>query len=143
MKAEINLTNKEKFFALYWGQRIMMIDGDDWVYVVRGQKPILVEYIQLKSLSSITDEDAIEVAKLNTSVNWFNGNTPSVWKNSFGVTVVSNGTGLIQKYGQIILDSEYLSNHQFDLLRSKGYALSWMGLSVDELVKAGWVKLKI
>jgi len=29
-----------------------------------------------------------------------------------------------------------------DYLRSKGYALPWMGLSVEELVDAGWVKLK-
>jgi hypothetical protein len=29
-----------------------------------------------------------------------------------------------------------------DYLRSKGYALPWMGLSVDELVEYGWVKLK-
>jgi hypothetical protein len=29
-----------------------------------------------------------------------------------------------------------------DYLRSKGYALPWMGLSVDQLEAAGWIKLK-
>jgi len=29
-----------------------------------------------------------------------------------------------------------------DFLRSKGYALPFMGLSVDELVNYGWIKFK-
>ena len=29
-----------------------------------------------------------------------------------------------------------------DYLRSKGYALPWMDLSVEDLVKYGWIKLK-
>lgn len=29
-----------------------------------------------------------------------------------------------------------------DYLRSKGYVLPWMGLSVEKLVEYGWVKLK-
>jgi hypothetical protein len=28
-----------------------------------------------------------------------------------------------------------------DYLRSKGYALPWMGLSVEDMVLAGWIKL--
>jgi hypothetical protein len=34
-----------------------------------------------------------------------------------------------------------IKNIQVDYLRSKGYALPWMGLSVDEMVEAGWIKL--
>ena len=29
----------------------------------------------------------------------------------------------------------------YDFLRSKGYALPWMGLSVEKLVEYGWVVL--
>ena len=32
--------------------------------------------------------------------------------------------------------------HVFDYLRSKGYALPWMDLLVEDLVEYGWVKLK-
>lgn len=32
--------------------------------------------------------------------------------------------------------------HRADYLRSKGYALPWMGLSVEDLVSYGWVKIK-
>ena len=28
-----------------------------------------------------------------------------------------------------------------DYLRSKGYAIPWLGLSVEEMVEAGWIKL--
>jgi hypothetical protein len=31
--------------------------------------------------------------------------------------------------------------YNVDYLRLKGYALPWMGLSVEEMVKAGWIKL--
>lgn len=28
-----------------------------------------------------------------------------------------------------------------DWLRSRGYAIPWMGLSIEEMVEAGWIKL--
>ena len=41
------------------------------------------------------------------------------------------------------LSDNYLFNSVkiFDYLRSKGYALSYLGLSVEEMVEAGWIKL--
>lgn len=152
MKVEINNENKAKFFALYWGQEIFRYRNVDKIspqainihvdhYTLNPTVVFEFGYIVLKHLSSISDEDAIEVAKINTSIDWNNGLEPSVWINSFGYKVVSNGTGLIQRYGQTLICEPYLSLHQFQLLISKGYALPWMGLSVEEMVEAGWIKL--
>jgi hypothetical protein len=144
MKAEINNENKGKFFALYWDQMVLCSDlyGDNGlIYSITMSIKNIEEYwLQLKPLSSISDEDAIEVAKLDSSVNW-NFGTFGVWKNTFGATIVSNGQGLIQKYAQTIIDISFLTPVQFDYLRLKGYALPWMGLSVDQMVEAGWIKL--
>lgn len=37
---------------------------------------------------------------------------------------------------------EYLALHSADYLRSKGYALPYMGLSVETMIEYGWIKLK-
>ena len=39
-------------------------------------------------------------------------------------------------------DDLELSIKTGDYFRSKGYALSYMGLSVEDLVEYGWIKLK-
>lgn len=75
----------------------------------------------LTSLSAITDEDAIEVG-FNDKEHY------ALW---------------VKAYGK--LDSEKMLFEKpinVDFLRSRGYALPWMGLTVDELIAAGWVKLK-
>jgi hypothetical protein len=35
-----------------------------------------------------------------------------------------------------------IGSKECDYLRSKGYALPWMDLSVEDLVEYGWIKLK-
>jgi len=138
MKAEINNENKAKFFALYWRQYVLS-DGIE----IGGNVGDCEEemFLLLNPLSQISDEDAVEVSGFDSSINWNNGLEKQIWKNTFGFTVVSNGTGLIQKYGQFVIWERNLSHVQFDYLRSKGYALPWMDLSVEEMIEAGWIKL--
>ena len=142
---------KKQFFALYIESCEITWDREKG-FPCRGLNTISdMKYIiyncinvklELKSLSNISDEDAIEVAKMNTSVNWNTGRKEHVWKNSFGNTVVSNGSGIVQKYGQIIVnDLQHLSLQQCDHLRSKGYALSWKQYTVEDLISNGVVKL--
>jgi len=104
--------------------------------------------IILKPLSSITDEDAIEVAEFMglTEGDFEINHRPtdihidadsqeltlffedcSIYFNDFNSDEASTGT-------------DYLS--VYDYLRSKGYALPWMGLSVEQMVEAGWIKLQ-
>lgn len=143
---KINNENKAKFFAQYWGKEIVAHE-----FISAGENAVVGSvifrnldnwHLELKPISDISDEDAIDVAKINTSIHWNNGLTPNVWKNSFGKTIVSNGTGIIDKYGQTIISENYLSYTQVDLLRSRGYLVPWMGLSCEEIIKAGWAKYK-
>lgn len=123
MKAEINNENKAKFFAQYWGQKVIKDDACQLLYV---SPNINLEhdswYLNLKPLSSISDE------------------------NKKVVTVYYN-TNLIKidEYGGFEPwdDGDFIPwrSIQIDYLRSKGYALPYLGLSVEDLINAGWIKL--
>lgn len=101
---ENTLENKAKFFALYWGQKCAWVKWpheNEYLGKVSAYSIMWTSYLELKPLSSISNEDVIEVSE----------------------TVCPE-------------------MHAVDYLRSKGYALSYNGLSVEELVNRGWVKLK-
>ena len=143
---ENTLENKAKFFAVYWGQNIggaRSLVSEMYYNDLEVNNGNEIEYINLRQLSSITDEDAIAVARLNKRINWNIGHNPKVWKNSFGDTVVSNGEGFGSIYTRtIVTDMDYLSLEQCDFLRSRGYLLPWMGLTPDEIIGYGWAKYK-
>lgn len=73
----------------------------------------------LTPLSSITDEDAIKVARML----------------NYGF----NDELAIQYAMDYVKNINYISVYQY--LQSKGYALPWNGLSVDDLISYGWLKL--
>lgn len=134
---ENNLENKAMFFAQYYGQNVkrsylpeqtslQVIDRDVfWIghLIING-------YLELKSIEDITDEDALEC----TGVEVFK--TYQSDENSGCYGMLPSG---------IFLDQEafYITDRfNADYLRSKGYALPWMGLSIEKLIEYGWVKLK-
>jgi len=148
MKTEITLENKAKLFAVYLGQKIILTgDYNRNLYNVQPYSLSLIikgnnsTSLKLKPLSEITDEDAIEVAMLCFA-----------YKEGYYITKTeilndakNEGHGLIKK----IIDNKlplsitaYAISGVIDFLRSKGYALPWMGLSVEQMVDFGWVKLK-
>lgn len=115
---ENTLENKEKFFTQYWGQQVItdsnLMNAGVITYV--NGVSVSLDFVILKPLSLITEEDFMKI----------------MWKQfpfqpSF-------------KKGKIY--HEHLNVNQADYLRSKGYALPYMGLSVMELTEYGWVKLK-
>ena len=121
MKAEINKENKARFFALYWGQKVIeVVSYEDlknpyFAFLNNdGRSPKLNTVIQLKSLSEINDEDSQIVCKIEKILS-----TDFKW----------------------VVNTRILSAYSTDYLRSRGYALPWMGLSVDEMVESGWIKL--
>ena len=136
---ENTLENKAKFIAQHIGQRL---DENYYHAIIRGivqegktqsdwkiktqhlSIPILDAGIPLKSLQSITDEDAIEVAYLH----W-----PDYRKTNHNVDV---------EWVKRILETISQNSRISDYLRSKGHAIPWMGLSVEELVNRGWVRIK-
>lgn len=121
---ENNLVNKSRFFAQYWGQKVLMHSekqifphGNNW-----GSSINYKDYLELKPLSNISDEDFNLI--MNDGIM---NPDPSIGDPVFTFEV-----------GGLRLSDLTTT----DYLRSKGYALPWMGLSVEELVIYGWVKLK-
>jgi len=124
------LENKAKFFAQYWGQKVFfdlvsetIVENvyEFWSGTIRLAE---LDYLTLKPLSSITAEDLQAIGfSLSPPVVKF---TPDSYKCHW-----------VALFGQ----EGYLTLKDFDYLRSKGYALPWMGLSVGKQIEYGWVKL--
>jgi hypothetical protein len=126
MKAEINNENKAKFFALYWGQEVYgWEDGSTTGFVSLNVNE--TEFLILKPLSSISDEDIIKLYKLVTPED--NG-----W-------IVGKSTEYRRDWLKRFKYQQNLSSDIVDFIRSIGVAYRWMGLSVEEIVEAGWIKL--
>ena len=149
-KLSNTLENKAKFFAQYWGQKVFketkfhnsplcninstFIDSaKDW-------------HLELKPLSNISDEDAIEVAKILHEVE---GNFEIVYNaddltsvSAFGRLCYSDTIDIFWN-GNLRYDiaSSIQILNAYDYLHSKGYALPWMNLEVQDLIDYGWVTL--
>lgn len=135
MKAEIDYENKAKFFALYWGQDVLTSDmyGDGGTIYSLTMKEYQIQtgWLELKPLSSISDEDAIELMYLIESIDWVDQLDDKAWW----------GKTLTHKFIKGKLSSQ-TATLLVDFYRSKGYLLPWMGLSPNEIIEAGWVKYK-
>ncbi|KPE51012.1 hypothetical protein [Chryseobacterium indologenes] len=115
---ENTLENKAKFFAQYYS--VPCIQNDEWIWRENdefGKLPsgcdITDCYANLKPLTLITDEDAFRIGFCNRKI------------------FLATNTNL------------YIYQiNSADFLRSKGYALPWMGLSVEKLIEYGWIKLR-
>lgn len=122
------LENKEKLFAQYWGQTYEFVNTGAKFTVSERAFPFTVDgsRLILKSLSKITKKDleAIEFKNIgDKKVSFYFDDYACSWRSSCGAS-----GGLLLKH--------------YDILRSRGYALPFMGISVEELVEWGWVKLK-
>ena len=154
------LENKAKFFAQYWGQNILRWhqwkDSNEYSIVnfqVPMQSRVGIDkgwYLELKPLEQISDEDA---HKVGTLVNCW---SKSERKMEFFQDDELKDTHIMagQSFANAI-DKEYGYGHShpfannstdilnaFDYLRSKGYAFSWNGITVEEQIEFGWIKLK-
>ncbi len=128
---------KCRFFAQYFGVKVFQNELNKKYNYVNYSYPLSIEkdfnkeideFLELKPLSKITDEDALEVA--------------NIISNTIHDSISKE---LVSYYKQDILnDSEvlcYASYQTVDFMRSKGYAISFMGYSVDDLISFGWVRL--
>lgn len=135
MKTELTIENKQKFFALHFGQEVHALkmskkDVVSTVDEISFRKDISEDYLYLNPLSSITDEDAKRLAVIEADFR-----TSDVFKRGRQLAnSVEDCQYSVGNFKTVMLITDYL--------RSKGYALPWMGLSVDEMVQAGWIKLK-
>ena len=128
MKTENTIKNRAKFFSLYYGQNVLYVGGV-------GLEPIGTKgwninhpdfYLMLKPLTKLTDDDAINVSKIWGSdvESRILGNYLSIRIATREVSETRNSVGIV------------------DYLRSKGYAIPYLDLSVEDLIEYGWIKLK-
>lgn len=147
MKTQLTPENKGRFFAQYYGQEVYNPNDGNPIVMVSALTLMDVHnyHLLLKPLSAITDEDAIEVYRLyfgsDTAMD-FTGDTGSAYFQPKRVTPDDF-------YVQRIISGEDYETGDFqkvievtDFLRSKGYAMPWMGLSVEEMIVANWIKLQ-
>lgn len=133
---ENTLENKAKFFALYWGQEIIKDQDCDVAYPVE-RSNILLEihqsFLELKPLSSISDEDAKELSLRLTNVVGLD----NIIKKQ-PIDLVREVVGNYERLGLIHL----LPAMFIDKCRKLGYAVPYDDLQVDKMKEYGWVKLR-
>lgn len=121
---------REKIFALYWGQTILIYDDTEYPFNVLGHTiEIRDSYLFLTPLHLITDEDAIEVGKMLEYAGKI-----TRWQREYYVEI---GKDYIEDSGHNCYKLRIT-----DFLRSRGYALPYLNFSVDDLVESGIYKLK-
>lgn len=143
MKIENTLENKARFFDLYSDQTVICVKNPNYPdqltkhrhtpYGYRLEwvgKTKTTAYAELKPLSSISDEDAISICRIVTSMY------------SEDSRALIHGKALIRHFRtqSNLWGEDWIQ--VIDYLRSNGYALPWMGLSVEDLIEYGWVKLR-
>lgn len=123
-----SIENKAKFLAQYWGQNLFV---DPMGCNVSGLDVFRLTWMNgvtalLKPLSSCSDENAIELSML-------------IYGDEFDS--VDLGREIAQEHDRKDLLTQSSCALAVDRLRCMGYALPWNGVSVEEQIKYGWVKL--
>ena len=173
MKTQNTLENKAKFFAQYFSQHVLYFSSD-FLRKIDNLTLDSIEnddYLELKPLSQISDEDANFVARVCHQVP--NSNFEIKRQDDIIHATNIDKSGIERhicinfKYATINCniripdDNDKLVNYKvniaeihmnasrvvgyiqsLDYLRSKGYAPPYMDLSVEDLVEYGLVKLK-
>lgn len=124
--------NRDRFTAQYWGQKIARLVEFNHELLYINDYSITTpkeKFLELTPLSSITDEDAIEVSR--------------IWGSKVDSRII--GESIVNRLAGRWSDIETQFRNILgvvDYLRLKGYALPWMGITVEQQIEFGWVKLK-
>lgn len=148
MKTQNTLENKAKFFAQYFGQHVLYFSSD-FLRKIDNLTLDSVEnddYLELKPLSQITDEDVIQGIMITYNKTYEDlGEILEVKHYNTFSSITTIGIGCNFKTSRSIHHwngTRKIGSVEADYFRSKGYALPYMDLSVKDLVEYGWVKLK-
>lgn len=137
MKLENTLSNKAKFFAQYFKQKVLYRESphDELIWVHGDELEMFppdedeaedIVYLELTPLQNITDEDAIEICKILNEQ--YSKHTRQA---------------LVESFNEALLDKKFsIPIEMTDFLRSKSYALPYLGLSINEQIEYGWITLK-
>lgn len=150
LEKETSLNKEGRFRASYWGQDVRVYKRTDDPIQFRvkvgqsipdNQTSIEYDYLLLTPLSSITDEQAIEVARLSDEYDYTDilDSEFEVFKNAFEHVVV----GVVgQSSATVVLREDLLNADQIDKSREFGIAVRYSGTSVEKQIELGWTKLK-
>lgn len=118
---ENTISNKERFFALYWGQFIGRQINISFNYSISSSnlRNIEDDYLELKSLSSISEEDAVAIGFLGAR----------------------NFHSCVESYGFEKVFNTMISHYGIDYLRSKSYLVGFNGLTPEQILSYGWARL--
>lgn len=142
---ENNLENKVKFFGLYMCQNVLCYNTVETPQSYKLLEPFSVsdtEYLLLKPLKSISDEELLSFAKYYNEKN-FNEMIQSFEIVSLGEKFLINQMKelfAIQKNNQY--DWSDFQRMYADWFRANGFACEWLKLSIQDLIDYGWIKLK-
>jgi len=128
MNQKITEENRERFYAQYWGQNVGFREWSQTKHVVGYyfmSLPVQTSCVHLKPLSSISDEDAIDFGLTTVDPSALS-RIKAIWGKTWAYSCYEN--------------NEWKAE-QLDFLRSRGYALPWNGITVEQQIEAGWVKL--
>jgi len=140
---------KAMFFAQYMFQQVLMWHDTSILYAVDGSDLAIVStkkteyFLELKPLSSITDKDAkliCDELKLPRAKRFYVGESLVTYKDdTYTVVFYYDGFVSVLKNDGLLLIETKQAN---DIAISMGFALQWMGLSVNKLIDCGWIKLE-
>lgn len=133
------LKNKRRFFALYMDQEVLNINGND---IVDGRcfysaNRVEEGFLELKSLSDISDEDLIYIATLLSKTPFEEKHRAEVQSNKQDfISVVMGEQGFDTGWSF----SDY--QHIIDYLRSQSYLLPYGDLTVEQILEYKWAVIK-
>ena len=146
INTENNPKNKILFFSQYMGQKVFvnpmlsqtpvnniyLFDVD-----IDLQEDIDSEYLELKSLSKISDDDAILILEI------INGKSISTYTPEDLIVAKEEVKELFSLFIEELDDRIKISSviYAMDKLRELGYLINWNGLTPEQIIKYGWAKI--
>lgn len=148
------LENKRKFFALYYGIKCLPVkvygSANDVHWSTFRHEEFKESYLELKSLSTVLDEDAYGVGIKVNCWSWTERKMEFFKDDDMRDVHIVSGKNFAEVIGKEFGSGHshpFANNstdilHAYDFLRSKGYALPWNGITVEQQIDFGWIKLK-
>ena len=127
---ENSIENKQKFFAIYYGQRVLIRNPKNEEYddkIINSQYNLsgweTAAILELKSIENVSNEDILE---------WMN------YQDIFR----KEPDNFIKRFRFSYNNETSFSSDFADFFRSKGYAIPYLKLSIQNLIDLGWVVLE-
>lgn len=147
--------NKKIYLAQHWGQygfRKHHVDREEGHSVPINEYHINeIEHAELKSLTNLSEEDAKTLIIYKCVIDGYKeealgfeslGIQYDETKEKLYIECEMTHTNFSNWMERLFIHNDNFKTYQSDFLRRKGYAVEFHGLTVKELIRRGWLKLK-